>query len=165
MRIGQKLWFLYLSPISEGVRFFSYSDFSFLHYFLGLEIFKANLRQALYQHLASSGNDEEKDMLISVVLPILIRGKNSDKRIGEEYIMKLLARLSVTREHFATPSLIQIVNHGISFGENVNNRLLTAELLKRLSQGGNEIKNLSVNELQIVLKYLNRVPLEDRMGK
>ena len=124
-----------------------------------------SLRQALYQHLATLGNDEEKDMLISVVLPILIRGKNSDKRIGEEYIMKLLARLSVTREHFATPSLIQIVNHGISFGENVNNKLLTAELLNRLSQGGNEIKNLSVNELQIVLKYLNRVPLEDHLGK
>ena len=130
-----------------------------------MEIFNSNLREALYKHLAKSGNDEEKDMLFSVVLPILIRGKNSYKGIGEEYILKLLTRLSASRQQFATSTLIHIVNHGISFGENVSNKLLTEELLNRLSQGEDEIKKLSVNELQIVLKYLNRIHSEEHIGK
>ena len=57
------------------------------------------------------------------------------------------------------------MNHGISFGEHVSNKLLTEELLNRLSQGEDEIKKLSVNELQIVLKYLNRIPSEEHIGK
>ena len=73
-------------------------------------------------------------------------------------MIKFLETLSVSKENLSTSSLIQIVNHGISFGEHVNDTSLTDELLKRLS--GTDVKSLSINELKKVLKYLSRIPLE-----
>ena len=48
-------------------------------YFSGLEIFDMKLRQALYRHITRSAADEDRDLLISMILPILIRGKHSNK--------------------------------------------------------------------------------------
>ena len=73
-------------------------------------------------------------------------------RMDDGDMIKFLETLSVSKENLSTSSLIQIVNHGISFGEHVNDTSLTDELLKRLS--GIDVKSLSINELKKVLKYL-----------
>ena len=75
-------------------------------------------------------------------------------------MINFLKTLGVSRENLATSSIIQIVNHGISFGDSVHDESMTGELLKRLSNGGNHVKSLSINELKKVLKYLSRIPLE-----
>ena len=82
------------------------------------------------------------------------------KGVDEGDMINFLQTLGVSRENLATSSIIQIVNHGISFGDSVNDESMTGELLKRLSQGGNHVKSLSINELKKVLKYLSRIPLE-----
>ena len=80
--------------------------------------------------------------------------------MDERDMINFLQTLGVSRDNLATSSIIQIVNHGISFGDSVNDESMTGELLKRLSQGGNHVKSLSINELKKVLKYLSRIPLE-----
>ena len=65
-------WFRYLL-----VAFLEYKNYEI--YFSGLEIFDMKLRQALYRHITRSAADEDRDLLISMVLPILIRGKHSNK--------------------------------------------------------------------------------------
>ena len=122
-----------------------------------MEIYDLNLKQTLYRHLSRSENDEEKDMLVSVVLPILLRSKNSTKGINDAYMVDLLQTLSVSRQIFGISSLLQIVNHGISFGEHVSNEILTDEILKRLSQGRDHVRSLSIIEMKNFLKYLNNL--------
>merc|ERR1712012_1472812 len=78
----------------------------------GLELFDVNLKIALYRHIAKSVIDEDRNLLISMVLPILIRGKQS-ARMDDGDMIKFLETLSVSKENLSTSSLIQIVNHGI----------------------------------------------------
>ena len=82
------------------------------------------------------------------------------KGVDERDMINFPQTLGVSRENLATSSIIQIVNHGISFGDSVHDESMTGELLKRLSQGGNHVKSLSINELKKVLKCLSRIPLE-----
>ena len=94
------------------------------------------------------------DDFSQLILSLILKG------VDEGDMINFLQTLGVSRENLATSSIIQIVNHGISFGDSVNDESMTGELLKRLSQGGNHVKSLSINELKKVLKYLSRIPLE-----
>ena len=49
------------------------------------------------------------------------------KGVDEGDMINFLQTLGVSRENLATSSIIQIVNHGISFGDSVNDESMTGK--------------------------------------
>lgn len=111
-----------------------------------LQIYHPKLRQAIYRRLAKS----DSSLLFSLALPILQQGEQKidaiDKKNWVKDAFENAQKLNIS-------ALLQCAVHSTYF--NFYSTKITECLHEKIAEG--QLKNLSVNELKKLLKYLSRI--------
>lgn len=121
----------------------------------GLSLYMPYLRDTLYLFILSCDINQESDLLISLMLPIM-QQDNCVKKDQEKHLSNLLDAFFEASGNVSTQTLLHVIIHCMRVGDHMYHDKLTCLVVDRIIHN-NDVKRLSVNELKKLSKLLTRM--------